>query len=74
VGFLTLVDPETGRLRDVQTSNPRLRERFRAAAEADRDEVRRRVRACGASNLVLSTDRDWTLDVVRFVQARRRRR
>jgi uncharacterized protein (DUF58 family) len=74
VGFLTLVDPETGRLRDVQTSDARLRARFRAAAEADRDEVRRRVRACGASNLVLSTDRDWTLDVVRFVQARRRRR
>jgi uncharacterized protein (DUF58 family) len=74
VGFLTLVDPETGRLRDVQTSDPRLRARFRAAAEADRADVRRRIRACGASPLVLSTDRDWALDVVRFVQGRRRRR
>jgi uncharacterized protein (DUF58 family) len=74
VGLLTLVDPETGRLREVQTSDPRLRARFRAAAEADREDVRRRVRSCGAANLVLSTDRDWTLDVVRFVQARRRRR
>jgi uncharacterized protein (DUF58 family) len=74
VGLLTLVDPETGRLREVQTSTPRLRERFRAAAEADREDVRRRVRSSGAASLVLSTDRDWTLDVVRFVQARRRRR
>jgi uncharacterized protein (DUF58 family) len=74
VGFLTLVDPETGRLRDVQTSDARLRERFRAAAAADRERVRHQVRSCGANSLVLSTDRDWTLDVVRFVQARRRRR
>jgi uncharacterized protein (DUF58 family) len=74
VGFLTLVDPESGRLRDVQTSDPKLRERFRIAAAADRERVRHQVRACGASSLVLSTDRDWTLDVVRFVQARRRRR
>jgi hypothetical protein len=32
------------------------------------------VRAAGAAHLELSTDRDWLLDVVRFVVARRRRR
>jgi hypothetical protein len=32
------------------------------------------VRGAGASHLVLSTDRDWLFDIVRFVVARRRRR
>jgi hypothetical protein len=36
--------------------------------------VRRAVRVTGASHLELSTDRDWMLDVVRFVAQRRRRR
>jgi len=31
------------------------------------------VRSSGAAHLVLSTDRDWLLDVVRFAAARRRR-
>ena len=32
------------------------------------------VRGTGAAHLVLSTDRDWLFDIVRFVAARRRRR
>jgi uncharacterized protein (DUF58 family) len=74
VGLLTLVDPETGRLVDVPTGNRKVRERFAAAAAAQRDGTARAVRAAGASHLVLSTDRDWMLDVVRFVASRRRRR
>jgi uncharacterized protein (DUF58 family) len=74
VGLLMLVDPETGRRVEVQTANRRVRERFEAAAEERLRERARTVRAAGASHLVLSTDRDWLLDVVRFVGARRRRR
>jgi uncharacterized protein (DUF58 family) len=74
VGLLTLVDPETGERLDVQTSNPRVRARFAAAAAAQREATRRRIRAGGASHLAVSTDRDWLLDVVRFAAARRRRR
>ena len=74
VGLLTLVDPETGHLLEVQTSNKKVRERFAEAAAAQRDATGRAVRAAGASHLVLSTDRDWMLDVVRFVASRRRRR
>ena len=74
VGFLTLVDPETGRLLDVQTSNPKLRRRFAEAAEAQRSAVRQAIRRSGAEHLVLRTDRDWLLDVVRWVIGRRRRR
>jgi uncharacterized protein (DUF58 family) len=74
VGLLTLVDPETGRRREVQTSNPRLRARFEAAAAERRAAMRRAVRSTGAAHLPLSTDRDWLLDVVRFTVTRRRAR
>jgi uncharacterized protein (DUF58 family) len=74
VGLLMLVDPETGRRLEVQTSNPKVRARFAELAAARQTEHVRQVRATGASHLVLSTDRDWLSDVVRFVVARRRRR
>lgn len=74
VGVLTLVDPETGRRLEVQTSDRRLRERFAAAATAQRAEVASSLRIAGADHLVLRTDRDWLVDLVRFVDRRRRRR
>jgi uncharacterized protein (DUF58 family) len=74
VGLLTLVDPETGRRLEVQSSKAKVRARFAAAAAAARAARERAVRGAGASHLVLSTDRDWLLDVVRFAAARRRRR
>jgi uncharacterized protein (DUF58 family) len=74
VGLLTLVDPETGRRLEVQTADARLRARFAEAAAAQLAARARSVKGAGAAHLVLSTDRDWVLDVVRFVAARRRRR
>jgi uncharacterized protein (DUF58 family) len=74
VGMLTLVDPETGRRLEVQTSNAAVRARFAEAAAARHTQLARQVRGSGASHLVLSTDRDWLFDIVRFVVARRRRR
>jgi uncharacterized protein (DUF58 family) len=74
VGLLTLVDPETGRRLEVQTASPALRTRFAAAAAERQAAVQRAVLVAGASLLELSTDRDWLLDVVRFVARRRRRR
>jgi uncharacterized protein (DUF58 family) len=74
VGLLMLVDPETGQRLEVQTSNPKVRARFAELAAAKQAEHVRSVRATGAAHLVLSTDRDWLFDIVRFVVARRRRR
>jgi uncharacterized protein (DUF58 family) len=74
VGLLTLVDPETGQRLEVQTSSAAIRTRFAEAAAARHVELARQVRGTGASHLVLSTDRDWLFDIVRFVVARRRRR
>jgi uncharacterized protein (DUF58 family) len=74
VGLLMLVDPETGDRLEVQTSNAKVRQRFADAALARQLQNTRSVRAAGAAHLVLSTDRDWLFDVVRFVAARRHRR
>ena len=65
VGLVTLVDPETGRVRDVYTDDPKLRSRFAAAAAERRDTMRTAVRRSGAEHLVLATDRDWLTDIVR---------
>jgi uncharacterized protein (DUF58 family) len=73
VGVLTLVDPETGRVREVQTASARLRERYAEAARCQRDGIASTIRQAGADHLVLRTDRDWLGDLVRFVTLRRMR-
>jgi uncharacterized protein (DUF58 family) len=73
VGVLTLVDPETGRAREVQTASAKLRARYAAAATEQRESIAQAIRAAGADHLVLRTDRDWLGDIVRFVTLRRRR-
>ncbi|GIF07269.1 DUF58 domain-containing protein [Actinoplanes siamensis] len=74
VGVLTLADPETGALHEVQTADARLRERYAAAAGEQRAAIARALRAAGASHLRLRTDTDWLLDMVRFVAAQRHAR
>ncbi|HEV3226572.1 MAG TPA: DUF58 domain-containing protein [Acidimicrobiales bacterium] len=74
VGLLELVDPETGQVYEVQTSDARLRERYATAAAAQRDEIDRNIRASAADHVKLRTDSDWLLDLVRFVISRRRNR
>jgi uncharacterized protein (DUF58 family) len=74
VGLLTLVDPETGRRLEVQTAHRRTRERFAAAAAAQRDAARVAARSARAGYLCLGTERDWLLDVVHYNELRRRHR
>jgi uncharacterized protein (DUF58 family) len=70
VGVLTVVAPETGRTREVPT-NRRTRERYAAAAAEQRRGIAEELRRGGIAHLQLRTDRDWVVDVARFVQARR---
>ena len=74
VGVLTLADPETGALHEVQTADPALRRRYAEAAAEQRGAIARALRAAGAAHLRLRTDTDWLLDVVRFVAAQRHAR
>jgi uncharacterized protein (DUF58 family) len=59
MGDLWLVDPESGRQLQVNTSRKRVRERFAQAAAAEREEVAQALRRAGADHLVLSTAGDW---------------
>ncbi|MEU4420851.1 DUF58 domain-containing protein [Actinoplanes sp. NPDC024001] len=72
VGLLTLVDPETGRRREVHTAGRRLRERYADAARRQQAGVAAAIRRAGAAHLALRTDRDWVADIVRHVHAQRR--
>jgi uncharacterized protein (DUF58 family) len=74
VGVLTLADPETGELHEVQTADPKLRSRYAEAAAEQRGAIARTLRAAGAAHLRLRTDTDWLLDMVRFVAAQRHAR
>ncbi|NMO57079.1 DUF58 domain-containing protein [Actinoplanes sp. TBRC 11911] len=74
VGVLTLADPETGALHEVQTADPKLRHRYAEAAAAQRGAIAQALRAAGAAHLRLRTDTDWLLDMVRFVAAQRHAR
>jgi uncharacterized protein (DUF58 family) len=74
VGHLSLVDPETGRRLRVDTRSRALRERFAAAAAAERDELARRLRRAGVDHVTLSTRGDWLRTLVGALRARGGRR
>jgi uncharacterized protein (DUF58 family) len=71
VGLMSVLDKETGRHLEVATS-PGLRANYAAAAAARDDGIRRSLVAAGARHLPLRTDRDWLLDVLRFLATQRR--
>ncbi len=70
IGMAAFVDPETGRRLHVQT-NGALRSRYETAARERQELIARAIRAAGCEHLVLGTDRDWLLDIVKFVAGRR---
>ena len=73
-GVMEFVDAETGRLHEVHTGDPKLRERYGRAAAAQRDAIAAAIRGAGGAHLRLRTDSDWLFDIVRFVAAQRHAR
>ena len=71
VGVLRVVDPESGRLLEVNTRSRRVRRRYAEAAAAQREQIAAALRGAGADHLQLRTDRDWMFDVVRHVRRSR---
>lgn len=74
VGVIDLVDAETGAVREIDTRRRRLRERYAAAGRQRLASHEAEVRRAGADHLVLRTDRDWVVDLARYVDRRRRSR
>lgn len=72
VGSVVLVDPESGRQRQVWTADRGIRRRYAEAAARHRLDVASAIRACGADHLPVSTGRDWVRDLARFVRQRQR--
>ena len=70
VGELWLVDPETRRHLRVDTGKRSLRERFAAAATAERADVAGAIRSAGAAHVVLATDGDWLRELTHFLTRR----
>lgn len=74
VGQIAVVDPETGRRRMVDTADRAMRDRYSALAASRQAVLTTRLTSIGTDHLVVRTDRDWVLDLVRFVSSRRTRR
>ena len=72
VGLLTVVDPESGQTLEVPTGDADFRARFAEGAAQERARIAGALRRAGAGHLQLRTDRDWLMDVVRFVGDQRR--
>jgi uncharacterized protein (DUF58 family) len=73
VGLISVVDPETGRRRLVDTARPEIRRKYGEVARRRREEVSSRFKSCGVDHLLVGTDRDWVVDFVRFVSGRKAR-
>ena len=73
VGLISVVDPESGRRRLVDTARADVRDRYRALADTRRRDLASALASCGADHLTIRTDRDWVLDLVQFVANRRAR-
>jgi uncharacterized protein (DUF58 family) len=73
VGMLVLHDTSSNAEIEVATGDRRFRERYAAAAAEQRAAIAGRIRGSGADHLQLRTDRDWLLDLARFVSRRRDR-
>jgi uncharacterized protein (DUF58 family) len=64
-GHLVLVDPETGRQVEADTSSPRLRQAFAELEANRRAEVAAAVRRAGGQHVALSTHGEWLRELAR---------
>jgi uncharacterized protein (DUF58 family) len=74
VGELRLVDPESGRQLRVDTSSAKLRERFAAAAGAERRQLVTMLSSVGVRHVALSTEGDWLRPLAAFLRRSEGRR
>lgn len=73
VGLARFVDPEAGHVVEVDTADPRVRERFAAAVCAERDARRAALARAGVDEVSVRTDRGWAVPLQRFFARRARR-
>jgi uncharacterized protein (DUF58 family) len=70
VGLINVVDPATGRLREVRVTS-KVQRRYAAAAAEEVERRRLAIRRAGADLIELATDSDWLGAIVSHVTRRR---
>lgn len=73
IGVVSLSDPATGQIREINTSRSATREAFAQAATDRQERIEAVFRQARIDHLHLSTDRPWLNDLVNFVVTRRLR-
>ncbi|HTX45030.1 MAG TPA: DUF58 domain-containing protein [Solirubrobacteraceae bacterium] len=68
LGQLRLVDPETGVQVEIDSSRPRIRERFAALERERRDRIATELRRLRVAHVTLSTGEDWLLELGRALR------
>jgi uncharacterized protein (DUF58 family) len=72
VGRIALVDPESGRRIEVDTSSSRIRERFEELERVRREELAADLRRLHVAHVPVGTDEDWMLAMARGLSSRQR--
>jgi uncharacterized protein (DUF58 family) len=72
VGRIALVDPESGRRVEVDTSSSRVRARFDELERRRREELAADLRRVHVQHVAVSTDEDWLLGLARGLSSRQR--
>lgn len=73
VGLLTVVDPATGREREIPTQKVAVREKYAEAAAERRRKLAADFTGARVDHLTLRTDQPWLDDLVRFIGRRKDR-
>jgi len=73
VGFLSLVDAETGEVVEVDTRHPRVRELFAAEAKSRTEAVSRELKRMSIDELNIHTQDDYLKNLRRFFRMREKR-
>jgi uncharacterized protein (DUF58 family) len=74
VGFVTLEDPETGEVRELDTRHPEVRRLFALRQGSRRSVLKDRLRKSGVDQLDVRTDQPYTASLHRFFRMREGRR
>jgi uncharacterized protein (DUF58 family) len=73
VGFVSLVDAETGQVVELDTRHARVRELFQSRSAARGEAVSAELRKVGVDELAIRTDEDYLKSLRRFFHMRERR-
>jgi uncharacterized protein (DUF58 family) len=71
LGYVHVVDPETGRRHRLDTSRAVVRRRYAEEAARRRQAIADGMRTAGVDHVRLRTDRDWVVDLATHVIRRR---